>query len=330
MSFKVHPVLWPVLILGSPVIVPILIKKNKIFEKNKELASNINRKRIEQAKKLIFPELEYAQLRVIVEYKAKVGYKSDPGVSYLFDTNQGSLLYDIGFGGSSNNFEKNLTTIGIDKQKIDAIAVSHFHPDHCGGIKASKNKMINLPKKFERIMKSKNCYIPEKGNIRVMESIVVDGPQTLCAGIVLTGPLARSLFFFGWTEEQALVFNIKNKGLVIFTGCGHPTLEVIVNMVRKMSDIKIYAIGGGLHFPIKNGRGNYFGVQAQKIIGTGKKPWQNISVEDMERTIEIINESGAEKVLLSSHDTCDYALDIFEKELKAKVHILTAGETYIL
>ena len=190
--------------------------------------------------------------------------------------------------------------------------------------------MLNLPKKLESVMRNKNCYIPENGNIRAMKPIVIDRPQMLCAGIASTGPLARSLFFVGWTEEQALVFNIKNKGLVVFTGCGHPTLEVIVSMVKKMSGTKIYAIGGGLHFPIKNARGNYFGVQAQKIIGTGKKPWENISVEDMKRTIKIINESGAEKVFLSPHDSCDYALDIFKKELNAQIYILTAGETYIL
>ncbi len=82
-------------------------------------------------------------------------------------------------------------------------------------------------------MIGKSCYIPEKGNIRKMKSSVVENPQILSAGIASTGPLARSLFFFGWTEEQALVFNIKIKGLVIFTGCGHPTLDVILNMVKK-------------------------------------------------------------------------------------------------
>ncbi len=98
-----------------------------------------------------------------------------------------------------------------------------------------------------------------------------------------------------------------------------------------MSDTKIYAIGGGLHFPLKKGRGNYCGIQAQRIMGTGKKPWGNISRQDMESTIKLINESGAEKVFLSSHDSCDDALGIFfEKELKAKTCILTAGESYEL
>lgn len=52
----------------------------------------------------------------------------------------------------------------------------------------------------------------------------------------------------------------------------------------------------------------------------------------MESTIKLINESGAEKVFfLSSHDSCDDALGIFfEKELKAKTCILTAGESYEL
>jgi 7,8-dihydropterin-6-yl-methyl-4-(beta-D-ribofuranosyl)aminobenzene 5'-phosphate synthase len=330
MSFKIHPVLWPICFLGSPLIIPMLIKKNKAFDKNKKRASSTNKKRIEQAKKVMLPELEYAQLKVIVEHKAKNENKSDPGVSYLFDTNKGSLLYDIGFGGSNNNFEDNIISAEVDQQKINAIAISHFHPDHCGGMKASKNKMINLPNKFASVMRNRTCYIPEKGNASDMKTIVIDRPQILCAGIASTGPLARGLFFFGWTEEQALVFNIKNKGLVIFTGCGHPTLEVIIEMVKKISDTKIYAIGGGLHFPIKNGRGNYLGVQVQRIIGTGKKPWENISEEDLKRTISTINESGAEKVFLSPHDSCDYSLNILEKGLNTKTYILTAGETYKL
>lgn len=328
MSFKIHPVWWPVCLLGFPVIIPMLIKKNKAFDENKERASSINKKRIEKAKKTTLPELEYAKLKVIVEHKVKNGYKSDPGVSYLFETNEGTLLYDIGFGGFNKNFEENMMLAEVDPHKIDAIAISHFHPDHCGGMKASKNKTINLPNITANIMKNKNCYLPEKGYTSDMKTIVIDSPQILCAGIASTGPLARGLFFFGWTEEQALVFNIKNKGLVIFTGCGHPTLEVIVEMVQKISDTKIYAIGGGLHFPIKNGRGNYLGIQAQRLIGTGKKPWENISQEDLEKTINIINKSGAEKVFLSAHDSCDHSLNTLKKRLQAETYILTAGETY--
>jgi len=71
--------------------------------------------------------------------------------------------------------------------------------------------------------------------------------------------LAWSLFIFGYTEKQALLARIKGKGLVVFTGCGHPTIKVILEMVKRLSDEPLYAIGGGLHFPVTEGRGNRAG-----------------------------------------------------------------------
>ncbi|RJQ55994.1 MAG: hypothetical protein C4521_01360 [Actinobacteria bacterium] len=47
-----------------------------------------------------------------------------------------------------------------------------------------------------------------------------NGPRLLEAGVATTGRLARSLFMFGLTEQQALVANVKDKGLVLLTGCG--------------------------------------------------------------------------------------------------------------
>ena len=44
---------------------------------------------------------------------------------------------------------------------------------------------------------------------------VVQKPKMLAAGIGTTGPLARSLFFLGLCEEQALVARIQDKGLVV-------------------------------------------------------------------------------------------------------------------
>ncbi|MDM8539359.1 hypothetical protein QUF70_21605 [Desulfobacterales bacterium HSG17] len=47
---------------------------------------------------------------------------------------------------------------------------------------------------------------------------------------------------------------------MVFTGCGHPTIEVIVQMVRRLSNEDIYAIGGGFHFPVTGRRGNRAGI----------------------------------------------------------------------
>ena len=133
---------------------------------------------------------------------------------------------------------------------------------------------------------------------------------------------------FGLTEEQALLARIKDKGLVVFTGCGHPTIEVVLEMVRRLSNEPLYVIGGGLHFPVTGGRGNRAGIQFQTIFGTGNPPWQQIVDEDLSRTIAAINSADPKRVYLSGHDTCDYSLDRMKKELNAETEVLKAGATY--
>jgi 7,8-dihydropterin-6-yl-methyl-4-(beta-D-ribofuranosyl)aminobenzene 5'-phosphate synthase len=49
-------------------------------------------------------------------------------------------------------------------------------------------------------------------------------------------------------DDQALVMLLKNKGLVILTGCGHAGIINTINYARKATGIKkIYAIIGGFH-----------------------------------------------------------------------------------
>ena len=93
----------------------------------------------------------------------------------------------------------------------------------------------------------------------------------------------------GWTEEQAIVARLKDKGLVVITGCGHPTIETIIQMAKHLSDEPIYAIGGGLHFPVTDSPLRKPGLKVQMIWGTGKPPWQKITEQDLEQTIPLRN-----------------------------------------
>ena len=150
----------------------------------------------------------------------------------------------------------------------------------------------------------------------------------LPGGMATTGPLARSLFMFGYTEEQALVARVKEKGLVVFTGCGHPTLKVIMDMANRLSSDKVHTIGGGLHFPITDGRGNRIGIRFQTIIGTGKPPWQRITDQDLDQTLSVINNIQPKQLLLSGHDVCDHSLDRLKNETMSDSETLMAGATY--
>ena len=188
-------------------------------------------------------------------------------------------------------------------------------------------KQVTLPPELGSPA-GKPCFLPDQAEVKNLNPEIVAGPRLLAAGIASTGPLARSLFFLGWTEEQALIARVEGKGLVVVTGCGHPTIQLILHMVRRLFDEPIYAIGGGLHFPLKRGRGDYAGIQAQMLMGTGKPPWQRITEEELTTAIRSINDAATKRVLLSGHDTDDHALKRFEDELDAETTVLEAGQTY--
>ena len=327
MLFRISPLWWPVLGVASPIIVPLLISKNRRFKKNLKLAGELNKDRLRQAEPFDVPELSFLELTVLVEDKTEESFLGDAGVSYLFRSDQGSLLYDVGFGPERPALAHNSAKLGIKLDQVDSLCISHLHPDHMGGLKASRAKCVTVPKELG-MPKGKLCFLPDKAMAEGYKCELIDRPRLLTGGIATTGPLARSLFFLGLTEEQALIAHLKGKGLVIFTGCGHPTIELIVQMVSRLSKEPIYIIGGGLHFPITGGRGNRAGIQFQTVIGTGKPVWQRVTDDDLSSTITAINKFNPSKVFLSSHDSCDHSLTRMKQELKAETEVLKAGKTY--
>jgi len=90
----------------------------------------------------------------------------------------------------------------------------------------------------------------------------------------------------------------------------------------------LYAIAGGLHFPLTESRFQRRGIQLQMLLGTGKPPWQRINDEDLSHTIAHVNEAAPKRILLSAHDTCDHALDRLAGELRADTTVVEAGQSY--
>ena len=55
-------------------------------------------------------------------------------------------------------------------------------------------------------------------------------------------------------DDQALVVNISDKGLVILTGCGHAGIINTINYAKKITGIdRVHAIIGGFHLPADDG-----------------------------------------------------------------------------
>jgi 7,8-dihydropterin-6-yl-methyl-4-(beta-D-ribofuranosyl)aminobenzene 5'-phosphate synthase len=307
----------------------MLLVKNGRYKQNITKSLRINKERIECAEPLEMPQLDNFEITVLVEQKADADFLGSPGVSYLIKTDLGSLLFDVGYGPEMPALAHNSLKLGFRMNHVDALAISHLHPDHMGGFKAVREKQVTVPQEIGGT-EGLTCFLPAEANVEGGQSEVVEGPRMLAAGVASTGPLARSLFLMGWTEEQAIVARLKGKGLVVFTGCGHPTIETIIQMVKHLSDEPIYAIGGGMHFPITDSPLRRPGLKVQMIWGTGKPPWKRLTDEDLNCTINNMNAINPKHVFLSAHDTCDHAIDRFQKELNSETTVLRAGATYQL
>jgi glyoxylase-like metal-dependent hydrolase (beta-lactamase superfamily II) len=69
-----------------------------------------------------------------------------PFTALVVNTRKKLVLIDTGTGGqiapSAGALRDNLVAAGVDPKAVDAIVISHFHPDHINGIKDKDNALI--------------------------------------------------------------------------------------------------------------------------------------------------------------------------------------------
>lgn len=326
MKYKIHPLWWPAFALASPAILPYLYYKNESYKLCFDNIGRINQQRIDKADKLDLNKSENLSLTAVVEAKSDNDFKTEAGISYFLETNKSNLLFDIAFASESTCFKENFKKLKLEEKDFDQLVISHLHPDHMGGVKASRKNEIAL----NTVIKDKisNIYLPAPAETGAKKKSITYAPQLIKNDIAVTGPLRANLFFSGPTEEQALIVNIKNKGAVVILGCGHPDLRTTLKMAEKITGENIYAVAGGLHLPVKNGRLKKAGIDFQRIVGTGLRPWEKLDENYLNQKISILKDFHVKKVFLSPHDSSNYAIDYFKKNLAAKVKIIKSGKKY--
>ena len=269
-------------------------------------------------------------------YSDKKELKTEPGVSYLIRTEDTTILLDVG-----NNVQKthpspllqNMKTLGVKGKDIDAIFISHLHFDHLGGKNEMKKKIFSIsqgPVELGDVP----VYAPDN----ISPSLWNPGPQTeiikeprvLKPGIASIGVHSRYLFIMGYTLEHSLAINVKGKGIVLIIGCGHQTIEKIIERAQCLFNEPIFAIIGGLHFPIKGGRMMMGPLNLQLIVASDNPPWKGLKEENVNDSINAIKRVNPMLVSLSAHDSSDWSIDQFRKAFGDKYVDLKVGEEILV
>jgi 7,8-dihydropterin-6-yl-methyl-4-(beta-D-ribofuranosyl)aminobenzene 5'-phosphate synthase len=210
---------------------------------------------------------------------AKPNLKAEHGLAYLIkakiDDSRVKIMMDT--GSTPEALLHNIDLMDINLGDVNMIFLSHGHYDHTGGLivalKQSKKRVpvIGHPIVFEPKLKI-NPYlkfigapfswseVKEAGGIPLLSTDTVK----IADGIITTGEIPRRTSFEKvkgfWTvqngrftedlmlDDQSLIMDVENKGLVVVSGCGH---SGIINSIKHAQYItgnsKIYAVLGGLH-----------------------------------------------------------------------------------
>jgi 7,8-dihydropterin-6-yl-methyl-4-(beta-D-ribofuranosyl)aminobenzene 5'-phosphate synthase len=202
----------------------------------------------------------------------------------------------------------------------------HLHLDHVGGVEEMNSGRFSLsagPVELPPIP----AYVPTRMTHPRARVEVVTAPRKLGAGLASTGPLTRAIWLMGPVAEQALLVNVKGKGVVMIVGCGHPTLPRLVARAQAVTGLPLYGVIGGLHFPVTGSR---VGKGGQNIIGNGKLPWQRITREETRRAAALLAGLGLGVVGVSGHDICDWSLEVFNTALAGRCRTLRVGEEIVV
>ena len=203
------------------------------------------------------------------------GLLAEHGLAFHIQIGRHSLLFDTGQTGL---LAQNARKLLIHLERVEAIALSHGHNDHSGGLGAAREAApqarlflhpASLSPKFTA--KPDGAVHPigmDQGSaeaIRVAADAVVwtTKPTEIMHGIFVTGKVPREngfedtggRFFLDdactqpdpLADDQALFFDTA-AGVVVLLGCGHAGVVNTLEHVRHLTGGRpIHAVLGGMH-----------------------------------------------------------------------------------
>ena len=220
-------------------------------------------------------ELSTVRVICIVDNAVQPGSRfwGEHGLSFLIETEHGRVLFDTGQSGTV--LLHNLQVAGVELSSIAAVALSHAHYDHTGGLNAllpqiGKVPLYAHPDLFRERFAQRQTEIEKIGPPMGREELTArvdlrlsDQPQQILPGVYTTGEIASRLEPEGrsprhliregdgwiadpYRDDMSIVLRVR-QGLVLVCGCCHAGLLNTLKHVRATFDGQLIAVLGGMH-----------------------------------------------------------------------------------
>jgi len=266
----------------------------------------------------------FEMLPLIDWFTANDSLTGESGVSYLIRTDEATILFDLGENSKDEDpspLLRNMARLGIKPDDIDIIVISHDHGDHVGGDKwAEKNNFSFTGHQLQ--LRQIPVYTPVKMTYPGLNPVYTPLPVKIAKGVATIGVIHNPVFFID-IQEQALAINVENKGIIIISGCGHQSIEKILQRTEILFDEPIYGVLGGFHYPLEEERNITW---IYKYVVVGKLPWERLTVDEIRANCELIKTRKIKVVGLSAHDSSDESIKIFKQEFPAEFVNIKVGE----
>jgi 7,8-dihydropterin-6-yl-methyl-4-(beta-D-ribofuranosyl)aminobenzene 5'-phosphate synthase len=190
------------------------------------------------------------------------------------------ILFDAGL--SPDALVTNMRRLSVDPGSVEAVVLSHGHSDHTTGLDGfiravgrgslpviihpefwNRRRLmipgrdpVELPTTSRRALEGAGFTIVEDRQPSFLfdGSVLITGEVDRTSGFEPGLPPQQTLRGGRWEpdplvlDDQALILNVRGKGLVVLTGCGHAGIVNITRYARRLTGIgQVYTVMGGFH-----------------------------------------------------------------------------------
>ena len=268
-------------------------------------------------------------ITLIDNYSAQKDLKNEHGLSFLLETDDLKIIFDV---GQTDKFIDNAKQMNIDLADVDYVVLSHGHYDHTGGLPAfckinSKAKIIIHKKAFvDRYTKTDEKYkangISWKDKLKEYQSrlLMIDGDLHLRKNISILSKIERDHKISTYNprlviskndqyeldafEDEIILVCETNSKPIVLCGCAHNGIVNILRTVKNRMVIDGFSlVTGGLHL-------------------------RNTTEINIKHIIDELSTYNVEKWGLN-HCTGEKAYKSFKDNFKGSVQYFGSGNTYV-